>query len=251
VNEMLTEYGIAESDSLTGQYIALKDSLHRSECSIVFRKYNSLVEASDSARKANDFILAYNTINEAVNLSLDNINCKIKDDEAWYSKVMLEAPADFQKKEKGLDTMVAGPYTEYLVVFQELKNYYYRKKLLEQGVVFIPLFERVMQVKDTAFLMGMLKHYIGMKDYDHALKLLGKLHELGIPSGTLKDEQKKLASSLARRDAQATAVDAPWKTLGSYTGHDKWYHSFNWKYKFTWLKETGWKMKYWPFIWKK
>lgn len=251
VQLMLPAYGIAGNDSLTSQFIALKESVLRGECELVFREYNELMSLADSARAANDFILAYEKVNSAVALSMDNLKCKIQDNEAWYQKVLLESPADFQKMEKELDALVSASYSDYLKSFQDLKNYYNRNKLLEQGVVFTPLFDRVLQAKDSAFLTGMLKHYIRQKDFEHAFRLLERLHETGLPSRLLSDEQKTIAEYMARRDAKNSAVSDPWKTLDSYTGRDKWYRSFSWKYKLAWLKETGWKLKYWPFIWKK
>ncbi len=43
--------------------------------------------------------------------------------------------------EKQLNDLIDASCTDYLKSFQDLKNYYYRHKLLEQGVVFIPLFD--------------------------------------------------------------------------------------------------------------
>jgi hypothetical protein len=247
----LSYYGIPETDSLTGQYIALEANVLRKECEKVFSEYNDLMLQAESARLSNDFILAHRIVSQAVSYSMDHLNCRIKDDDAWYQKVILEMPAEFQKMENDLNELAHGSCSDYLNSFQYLINYYYRNKLLEQGVVFMPLFDRLMQMQDPVFLEGMLHHYIMLKDFDHAFRLLERLHKLGLPSGPLADEQKSLAEFMARRDAVNSNVSEPWEILASYTVRDKWYRPFNWKYKFTWLKETGWKLKYWPFIWKK
>jgi pentatricopeptide repeat protein len=105
-------------------------------------------------------------------------------------------------------------------------------------------------VTDSAFLAGMLDHYISLKDTDHAFSLLKRMCELGMSSKHLSDRQRSVARLLAGRDSRDVSISEPWKLLDSYTGKNKWYRSFNWSYKFTWLSATGWKITYWPFIWK-
>ena len=251
VKSMLSEYQFAASDTLSDQYTALEAYILQNECSLVFREYNELMANVKIAREKNEFILALKIAREAVNLSIDHISCKIRDDEAWYQKVLMEAPANFQQKEKELETLTYGSCSDYLNAFQDLKNYYYRNKLLEQGVVFIPLNERVIKVKDPNFLTCMLDHYIALRDFENALGLLDRLHEIGYSASSLAGQQKSLAASLATRDAMIAGIEYPWNILDSYTCHDKWYREFNRSYKITWLKATNWKMKYWPFIWKK
>jgi hypothetical protein len=249
--KMLEDYRIGKNDSLTAQYKSLEENVSRRECEKIFADYKNLVALADSAVSGRDYILALRTFNEAVDLSLAHLDCRIKDDEAWYQKVMMEAPAAFQEMERELEALSENSCIEYLVFFQKLKNYYYHKKLLQQGVVFVPLFDRVVMMKDTSFLTCMLNHYLMLKDHDHSLLLLKRLQELGTPAGQLKLEQKSLGASLARRDAMNEAIAEPWETMGSYTEHGEWYRSFKWSYKFSWLKAKDWKLKYWPLIWKK
>jgi hypothetical protein len=251
VKLMLPEYNIAESDTLADQYFALEEYIHQNECEIIFMEYNELMARVKAARDKNEFILALKIAGDAVNLSIDHLSCRIRDDEAWYQKVILETPANFQEKEKELEDLTDESCSGYLKAFQNLKIYYYRNKLLEQGVVFIPLFDRVIRSKDELFLTGMLDHYIQLKDFDNALKIMKRLHELGYSADKLADKQKSVAESLARRDAMNSDSVVPWKKLNSYTGQDKWYRAFRWSYKLTWLKSTNWKLEYWPFIWKK
>jgi len=250
VESMLSKYRIADSDSLTGQYLTLKENINRNECERILREYNDLMSKSDSARVKNDFVLAHKIAGDAVALSMRHLNCRIRDEEAWYKKVLLELPAEYQIMEDELDDLTGGPYSDYLTSFQNLKNYYYRHKLLEQGVVFIPLFDRLVQMQDSVFLTEVLDHYIMAGDFDHAFRLLERLHELGLSPRPLAAKQRSVAESFARRDANNPAVSEPWKTLEIYTGHDSWYRSFSWKYKATWLDVKNWKLKYWPFIWK-
>jgi pentatricopeptide repeat protein len=163
----------------------------------------------------------------------------------------MEAPANFQQKEKELEILTDGSCSDYINFFQDLKNYYYRNKLIEQGMVFIPLNERIIKAKDPYFLTCMLDYYLTLKDFENALKLLERLRETGYSASSLAVRQKSLGASLARRDATITGIENPWDILDSYTGSDKWYREFKRSYKINWLKSTNWKMKYWPFIWKK
>jgi tetratricopeptide (TPR) repeat protein len=251
VNGMLWKYDIATGDSLTTQYLVLEERVRRSECDKVTGEFNQLMLRADTAKAVNDFIRAYKFSVDAVNLSLAHLNCAIRDDEAWYQKVLLEPAVDYQEMETELNSMTDKPCSEYIQAFQDLKKYYNRNKLLEQGIVFIPLFERIIEIKDTAFVSGMLDYYITLRDYDHAMKLLERLRVLGYPSRNLAYEFKTVAEYLARRDTQDPVIVKPWDTLRSYTGQDKWYRSFKWEYKLMWFRENNWKIKYWPFIWKK
>jgi hypothetical protein len=203
------------------------------------------------AEKEQDFIRAYQLSNDAIKLSMANLKCGINDEEAWLSKFRFEPLADYQQMEKDLDLLVDNPVTEYLAAFQELKRYYNKNKLLEEGVVFIPLSERVLQQKDVGFLTGMMDHYLYLKDLDQALKILKRLCELQVDPSLLKQRQEKLAKAMAVRDFTENHPEKPWEILESYTGKDKWYHAFNWSYKLEWLKTSGWKLKFWPFIWRK
>lgn len=251
LTDLLSDYQITENDSLYSQYLALEESVSRKKCEKIFNQYAALMSAADTAKVDNDFILAHKLVCDAVNLSMDHLDCGIRDDDAWYQKVMLEAPAEFQGMENELKDHVLISYSNYLNGFQELRRYYNRHKLLQQGVVFVPLIDRVVQEQDSVFLYGMLGHYLKLKDYNNSFRLLARLNELGFPSGTLTEEQIMIAGYVAGRDAMDITITKPWETLQSYTGQDKWYRSFNRGYKHAWLKATHWKLKYWPFIWKK
>jgi hypothetical protein len=250
VKLMLTDYFFSERDTLFVQYLALDNYIHQNQCDKVFRDYKDLMVRVADAKAKNDFILALNIAIDAVNLSMTNLGCRIRDDEAWYQKILLELPADFQQKEKDLENY-SGSCNEYLIAFQELKNFYYHNKLLEQGVVFIPLYDRVIRSKDSLFLTGMLNHYIKLKEFDHSWNILERMRELEFSADPLTDLQKSVAAAFARRDALELESVEPWIKLGSYTGRDKWYRAFRKSYKRTWLQATKWKMQYWPLIWKK
>jgi hypothetical protein len=248
---MLSEYGFPEDDTLADQYSALQDYIYQNECVLVFREYNEKIAGIKIARENNDFILALKLANDAINLSLDHINCRIRDDEAWYQKVVLEPPAQFQEKEKELEALARGPCSGYLSAFGDLKNYYYHDKLLEQGVVFISLNDRIIKATDTLFLSCMMDHYLYVNDLENAYKMMERLRLLGCPRGPLFYQQRSLAEALARRDAKNPTTSAPWQILSSYTGNNSWYLEFTWEYKYEWMKAVRWKFSYWPFIWKK
>jgi hypothetical protein len=250
VKGMLDDYQVGEKDSLTSFYLELVEMVSTNECERALAEFNDLLLQSDNANENSDYILAYRIINEAVDLSMDHLNCGINDEEAWYQKVMLESPADFQKMENDLNELAGKSPDEYLKSFQDLKKYHSRNKLQDQGIIFVPLFDRVMQVEDSVFLSGMLDHYLLLWDFDHALRLMERMRELGHPSESLSDEQRTLAESLAKRDATDPSLAKPWEKLETYTIRDKWYRTFRWSYKFAWLEAMHWKIKFWPFILK-
>jgi hypothetical protein len=251
VKGMLDDYGFSRNDTLYLRYIDLKDNVLQSECREVLDSYQLLIQKVEAAESAGNYILAYKIAGEAVDLSMDNLKCRIGDEEAWFQKIRLETLAEYQEKVAELDRITEKSIEEYLSSFQELKQYYNRHKLLAQGVMFTPLFDRIILQEDSAFLTGMLHHYIFLDDYTHALKILHRMNELGFDHIPLKETQKRLAKELARRDQAKAGAEEPWEILNTYTEKEKFFKAFRSSYKKEWLKASNWNIKYWPFILKK
>lgn len=251
VKTMLTDYRFSQNDSLFTQYISLKEKILSGECEKIRAGYADLMSQSDQAISGQDFILALEFADKAVSLSLAHLDCGIDDSEAWYRKVNLEAPAEYQEMEKALEQLVTVTSSGYIESFQALKTFYNRNRLLEQNLIFLPLIDRVLQENDPGFLKEMIKYYMGQRDYDRALLVLKRINELGMDSSPVAKEQQNLAFALARRDYARSPEEKPWEIMNSYTGGNKWFRKFAWKYKMTWLKEAGWKLKYWPILLKK
>jgi hypothetical protein len=248
---MIREYRFSNSDSLTELYSQLEQNVKRTKCDKIISSFNDLMSGMEKAESDSDYVLAYDLAGQAVALSMENISCRINDELAWYKKISLETFADFQEKEDQLQQLVHQSVPQYIMAYQDLKNYYYKHKLLDQGIKFAALPDRVLHQTDSAFLAGMVDHFIYLNDYNHALQVLQRIHELDYANAGIKELQKKLAVCLARRDASVPANDKPWEILESYTGHDNWYRPFARGYKFEWLKTTQWKLKFWPVFWKK
>jgi hypothetical protein len=248
---LLHDYQVPESDSLTMQYVLLQENVRQKKCGRVLERYETLMLAADSAAENKNFILAYDLVRKAVNISMDNLVCQINDNEAWYQKALYEAPADYLKKELELMSIMHESCSAYMEAFQDLRSYYQRHKLLQYGLEFTPLFDRVLNSNDSAFQRCMLSYYIRIKDFNHAFALLPGLKSLHVLSSAIADEQKVIAVNFAGRDAQNPDIVKPWETLRSYAGNDRWYRPFRWSYKLSWWKSTHWKIKYWPFLWKK
>jgi hypothetical protein len=251
VDRMLNEYQFAESDTLNIMYAGLQENLKRSECTAVRENYDELMAKSTLAEKSGDYIMAHRYAIDAVNVSMANLSCRLNDEQAWFKKINLETMADYQEMEEKLDRLAEQSVSEYLSAYQDLKRYYNRQKLLKQGVVFIPLIDRVVGQNNSAFLAGLTDHFITLKDYDHALLLLQRMHDLQMEPEPLSRQQKSLGEALAQRDALKNGNDKPWVTLHFYTGGDRWYRDFNRGYKKSCLKANRWKLKFWPVIWKK
>jgi hypothetical protein len=251
IEKMLLMYQFGREDSLNLQYVALKGDVLRAECEKVAEEYQALMLMSSEAEGSHDFVKANDYAVEAANLSIDNLKCGINDEQAWYRKFNLETPAEFQRMDKQLEARKTGDCTDFLDRYQALRNYYQKYRLIEFGIAFTPLFDRVSAASDSSFLSCMFHHYIHQRDYDHALDLLKVMKELGLAARPLAPEQKELAGYLARRDlAKASGIE-PWNLLAGYSTKDKWYRQFNCGYRKSWLKASKWKMSYWPLIWEK
>ena len=249
---MMTEHQIAAGDPLRVEYERLKNEVFTSQCLAARNVYDDLMEQVLKKREAQDFIAALSLANEAVNHSLDHISCKIRDDQAWYQKVLLEPLAGYQQKEMALQQLAYGSPEPYLKAFRELNSYYSRQKLLEQGVVFIPLKERVLKAEDIDFLTGMYDHYVRMNDPEQCLALLHLLHEKGAEQKAMSGRQWDLAKLIAKDDAKNIDSESmPWDYMRAHVGTDPWFRPFRWSYKLAWIRETRGKIRYWPLIWKK
>jgi hypothetical protein len=249
---MMAGYQIAAGDPLRVEYERLKNEVFTSQCLEARNVYDDLMEQVFRKREAQDFVAALNLANEAVDHSLDHISCKIRDDQAWYQKVLLEPLAGYQQKELALQQLAYGSPEPYLKAFRELNSYYSRQKLLEQGVVFIPLKERVLKADDMDFLTGMYDHYVRMNDPEQCLALLHLLQEKGAEQKAMSGRQKDLAKLIAKEDAENIDSESmPWDYMRAHVGTDPWFRPFRWSYKLAWIGETKWKIRYWPLIWKK
>lgn len=251
IDRMISDYQFSPDDSLSLQFIALKESLLFKECGIVSEDYMKIMEEAQYAENHQDYILAMQYFDQAVKLSLENLKCKINDEAAWFGKIRLEPMARYQRMEKELDQAVYKSVPEYLDLFNGLRKYFNRNKLDKQGMIFIPLYDRVIEQKDSAFLTGMLNHYIYLTDYEHAFQIMKKIQETGYLSSSYKEQQKVLAGKLAYIDMKNKPDTEPWIILHKYTGGEKWFRTFSWNYKFSCLKIRKWNIKYWPIIWKK
>jgi hypothetical protein len=248
---MLENYEFAKGDTLNELYLDLKDNILQSECRSVFDHYQELMKKTGVAEKEGNYIQAHKLASEAVELSMDNLKCRISDEVAWYQKIRLETLAEYQAMDEDLDHVEGKSIDEYLSDFQALKSYYNRNKLLTQGVVFTPLFDRAILQEDKGFLAGMLTHYLYLDDYDHALLLMRRMHEPGFDPALIIDAEEDLGRELAKRDVTKYPNEAPWDLLDNYSEKDKFYKAFRRSYKQEWLKASNWNIKYWPFIWKK
>jgi len=249
---MMAEYNIASGDPLRVEYERLKNEVFTSQCIAARNVFDDLMEQVFKKREAQDFSTALSLANEAVNHSLNHISCKIRDDQAWYQKVVLEPLAGYQQKEMALQQLAYGPPEPYLNAFRELNSYYSRQKLLEQGVIFIPLKERVLKAEDIDFLTGMYDHYVWMNDPGQCLALLVVLHQKGAERKMMSGRQWNLAKLIAKDDVKNLGTETmPWEFMRAHVGTDPWFRPFRWSYKLAWIRETRGKIRYWPLIWKK
>jgi hypothetical protein len=251
INGMLSDYQFADSDSLRIMYIELEESVLRSECVNIFTQYNELMIRVGEAEKIGDYILAYSAADEAVILSMNNLKCRIRDEEAWYQKMRLETLADYQELERQVELLSRKSVPEYIDAYHELRRFYNKHKLLDKGVVFVSLAEMTMKQEEIGFLTDMIDHYIYLKDYEMALRLLIRMNELKAGRREVKVQQVKLGKAMAQRDALMAVGSKPWELLAGYADDNKWFRDFRTSYKKTWLKTSDWNIKSWPVIWRK
>jgi hypothetical protein len=203
------------------------------------------------AKMKGDYIRAFHFSNEAVQYSLDHLECGIRDTEAWYERVLLEPLAVFQEKSFKLEQYEGVTPKAYLETYQDLSKYYYRNDLLNQGIVLESFNQSVIRSDNVEFLAGFLDYYIRQRSLSQGLEILKRLHQLGIEPGLVSEEQKSLALLFVQRDVIMNNSQDPWEILDTYVSEDKWFHDFRWAYKRNWIVESGGNIRYWPFIWKK
>lgn len=250
IETMLNDYHVATNDSLYAELALLKESVSGSKCRKVQEQYRQKITQADSLIKAGNFIQARRLSQAAVDISFTNLDCMIRDEEAWYLKVWLEVPAAYQEQEAGLERRLNGPWHDYLKAFEQLRNDYSRNKLLDYGIAFAPLTERIVASTDPDFLKDALFFYIELKDADNSFRVLKHIYSLGIPADPLREMQHKLGKLMAMRDYSVNGSEKPWTTMESRQVSDKWFRDLKWSYKRTLLEKNRWKMKYWPVIWK-
>ncbi len=248
---MFRDYGISDSDLLYTRYRLIFEDVFSNECEIAVVEFDSLMANLYRFRGAGDYIAALDYARRAVNHSLDHLSCRIQDEAAWQQKIELEPLAGFKAREKDLDRLAKKPVNVYIQAYREFQQEYYRKRLLNEGLVLEPLIEKAEAVRDTAFLSGMFDYYAQVKDFPYALRMLKRLKDEGVSPAQTRKMQWSLARSLARRDAPVYTGTEPWFLMHEYVGDDPYFRVFRWSYRLYFIGEDGWNIRYWPIIWKK
>jgi hypothetical protein len=248
---MIADYGFRTNDSLVIRFEQMDDDASMVLCRKANEEYGLLIGRALETKESGNYILALTQAGEAVEYSLEHLQCMIDDSRAWYEKVVLEPLATFQEKEMKLRKYTGISPQEYTKTYQDYSSYYYRKKLLDQGIQIRSLYQQVLQSDDLEFLHGFLLQYIRQHNPEPALDVLKRMHALGAEASYVSDAQKDLGKHLAQRDANSVQTDKPWELLDRYIGQDAWYNDLRWAYRMTWISKSSWNIKYWPFIWKK
>jgi hypothetical protein len=251
VSAMIASYGFSQGDSLLASYLELQQVASVSVCRQVNSDFNEMMAEVLRMKTDGNFNGAYDKASQAVQYSLDHLECMIDDSRAWYEKVVLEPLAEFQEKGMALQVYEGVSPQAYMKAYREYSQVYYSRKLIDAGLELPSLYSKVLESDNIGFLQRFLRLYIDQHNLNQALDVLRKLKEMGVDASSVAGEQKDLAQHLAERDAITLKTDEPWVILDGYAGADKWYWNFRWKYKFTWIGKTGGKIKYWPILWKK
>lgn len=251
VGQMLGEYDIPENDPLHEKYRTTHDEIYRKGCEKAINEYDALMLEATALHRERKYNAALVMARKAVGYSLDHLDCRIRDEAAWYLKIILEPLAEYEQKELELLRSMQGEPAEFLAAYRELQRFYYRKKLLEQGVILPALYPTALKSRDTEFLAGMCRHYLSANDPEKALGMLKTLRDAGAPSIEYRDLQQRLGEKLAKRDAALKNAGLPWETMHGYAGDDRWFRTLKWAYKFSYLKASGYAFRNWPLIWKK
>ena len=251
VSAMIESYGFSQGDSLLASYLELEQVGSASACKQITGDFNKMMAEVLQRKAGGDFIGAYDMAGQAVQFSLDHLECMIDDSRAWYEKVVLEPLAEFQEKGRALQVYEGVSPQAYMKAYRDYSQVYYSRKLIDAGIELPSLYAKVLQSDDVGFLQRFLKLYIDQHNLNQALAVLYKLKDMGVDASSVKNEQKDLAQHLAERDAITLKAEKPWEILDGYASPGKWYWNLRWKYKFTWIGKTGGKIKYWPILWKK
>jgi hypothetical protein len=251
VAAMVEEYRFGPNDPVMAEYEALKNDALIALCGQVREEFHSMVEDVVRYKEAEDYIEAKKLAEKAVEYSLDHLECGIDDSKAWYEKVVLEPLAEYQQKETSLKVYNDVTPKEYQAAYQELSGYYYRNKLIRQGILLESVYEKVLHSDDIDFLVRYLDLYVQKRNLEQGLLTLKRIRELQADPSGVSEEQKDLAELFARRDVILYAEKEPWVLMNSYVGEDKWFATFRWSYRMNWILHSGGKLRDWPVIWKK
>jgi hypothetical protein len=157
-------------------------------------------------------------------------------------RAVLEYPVDYMKRKQRALSHIPGNAEGFTKAYHDLEQYYLAMGLQDEGVVFIPMIERVLQEKDKYFLTNMLSHYIAQKEREDALSVMNLLwEEHNYAPG--KTQQKRLAEWLAREDIKSGCTD-PIGCLYDYVPVNPSFKTFKYYYKLTWVKESGSKFRH-------
>lgn len=239
---MILEFDLASDSTITGALEDLVIQLTLYQCEKFSQDYDALLGKSQVLQAEANYIKALEYVNKALGMILDDTVCHVDDHQAWYARAALEYPAEFSRRESQALAFIPRDPEAFVKSYHQLEDYYRAMDLIDTGVKFVPMHDRVMMVHDAGFLEEMLAYYYRQEDRQRTLDVIHRLwalHHLA-PSGWL---QKEISSWLALEDMKGSCQE-PMNCLNGYVPHDKAFRKFRNIYKWTWSTGSGLKIRY-------
>ncbi len=194
-------YGLNADDQLNGLQAQLGDAIFSQECVNAQTEYDNIVARAASFRRANDYIKAEATYEEALNQAAANAACGINTEAVRSAQTEIAPSAKYQRSMINVNQMVdrsmhRDAVTAYLAAGRE----YEANHLDAFGFIHAPLADFILNSGRSNFVLFGANYYMDEKDLDTALEFMRRLAQVGYPKGNMKSTQIRLGTELAMRD---------------------------------------------------
>lgn len=247
--QMIHDYRMEGDSSLTKSLYDLDILLRVSQCRKFEEGYSHKIDEARRRMEQGEYERAMEEVSKAIGMALDDTVCNVNDQQAWYLKALLEYPAEFDRRQEAVLDLIPADPEGFVQAYQELQSYYHEMELEKMGVKWITLHERVMAQDNPGFLNGMLAIYARQRERDKTADVVRRMWDLhGMAP------ERSLQESIARWSAVADAKSGCpelMTCLNQIVPDEKAFQPFRRQYKSTWIKESGWKIRYFFLFLKK
>jgi hypothetical protein len=226
VEEMQAFYKLNDDSDINNKKKQVKEKLKIYLCEIASRKYNEHIQKAKASVAINNFIMASEGYESAINIANENLECNLNINAIADEKAGIIPPATYQKFiNKILDLQLNGNYGEALVKYKEAMAYYQQYELNKFNITKKSLFDFAKDNFKNGALDFVANDFRKNGQIDEAFQLYKILIDRNYPIRNISEDLFSLGKSFGTRDKSTRTTDYEQKSK-SYTGDDKKLKSF-------------------------
>jgi hypothetical protein len=234
---MQLTYKLNNDKYIASEIEKTKTKINERKCENENNLFNQYYSKSLKYINTNDFLLARDYLDMAINIAIDNPACNIplvlaseKKSEFLPAFNYLNLISDAVKEYN------TGNYKNVIVNYKTASQYYYDYKINNFSIIYIDFSDFLLMHDKPDFLLFCLNYFIENNMFNEALNTLTILKNNNYNAKETIKYQKKLGLKMAINDKENFKTEKASTLLIKYTGKDKYFRHFRSAYHRTWIK---------------